>query len=462
MTIAILHDNKYIPMSDTRSSRMILATVVLAAGSYFSIWAENNNHTQAEMLPEQLEIERTIDNTHVIMPGVPDASTKVDSIRALITKFYVDQFRHSQDPKSPYFMFMSKNANMAMGIGGMVRMRGWYDWNGSIPANGFSPFAIQIPKDPANMRHLDATPAGTSLFFSLIGENSRLGSYMAYIECNFDGYNHVGFKLKKAYLTVEDWTAGYAPSTFSDPAAEPLTIDGAGANGKISKTNILVRYMHDFRSGWSIAGSVEFPKSQIGADAVDAEKCSDYVPDVAVFGQYQWDGGFSHVRLSGLMRVMSYRNMLTGKNHNIAGWGVKISSVFKVFDPLSFNAIVAYGQGHASYVGDLSGGNYDLVGTPGCPGKLYAPEALSLTAGAKFYFMPNLYSAAAVAMLRYYPKRGIDGSSYKYGMYGAVNLFWDITPRFQVGMEYLAGKRKNIDGSHANANRINAMFMLSF
>ena len=39
-----------------------------------------------------------------------------------------------------------QNADLASGIGGVVRMRGWFDWNGTIPVNGFSPYFIQIPK----------------------------------------------------------------------------------------------------------------------------------------------------------------------------------------------------------------------------------------------------------------------------------------------------------------------------
>ncbi|MDE6715746.1 MAG: hypothetical protein K2J74_04600, partial [Muribaculaceae bacterium] len=50
-----------------------------------------------------------------------------DSLRAVIDMFYYDQFRNFNDPRAPYFLFISKDSHMAMGIGGVVRMRGWYD-----------------------------------------------------------------------------------------------------------------------------------------------------------------------------------------------------------------------------------------------------------------------------------------------------------------------------------------------
>lgn len=414
--------------------------------------------------PEDRQRNALVNNTKIIYIDSEGQrqSASPDSVYRLINRFYLDQFRQFQDPKAPYFMFMSRKANISFGVGGLVRMRGWYDWNGSVPTNGFNIYSIPIPKNPASMRKLAATPSGSCLFFTIIGTNKVLGDYMAYIEGNFDGYNGVGFKLKKAYFTSGDWTAGYATSTFADPAAQPVTIDGAGPNGKISKTNVLVRYMHSFKKNFSVAGSFEFPGSSVAADNNLTEKCSDYVPDIAAMAQYQWHGGLSHVRLSGLLRTIPYRDLMSMRNRNVVGWGVQLSSMFKVISPLTVYLTGVFGQGHASYTGDLSVGSYDLVPEKNNPGELYAPKALSLTFGAKYNFLDNLYSCLTLATMRYYPKTNPGDSEYKYGQYGAINLIWDITPRFEVGAEYLFGKRMNYNGEHANANRVDALFQFSF
>ena len=60
-----------------------------------------------------------------------------DSLRTVLDRFYLDQFRSFQDPAAPYFLFMSRDSQLAMGIGGCVRLRGWYDWGGAIPSNCF-------------------------------------------------------------------------------------------------------------------------------------------------------------------------------------------------------------------------------------------------------------------------------------------------------------------------------------
>ena len=76
-------------------------------------------------------IDSTLKSNKVIFidgkPAPEDTQHYVDSVRQVIATFYYDQFRHFQDPGAPYFLFMSKDAQLAMGIGGAVRMRGYYD-----------------------------------------------------------------------------------------------------------------------------------------------------------------------------------------------------------------------------------------------------------------------------------------------------------------------------------------------
>ena len=204
------------------------------------------------------------------------------------------------------------------------------------------------------------------------------------------------------------------------------------------------------------------PKSSLDVTDGQTKKCTDYVPDIAGMVQYQWDGGLSHIRASGLLRVMSYRDLIHSRNHTVVGWGAMISGSWKIFRPLSIYASASVGQGQASYQGDLSIGNYDLVGDFNTPGKMYAPTSLGITAGIKYNFMPNLYACGSFGRMRYYPKQHLNNDEYKAGLYGAINLFWDISPRLQVGAEYLTGRRGNFNGTHANSNRIDALFQFSF
>ena len=398
-----------------------------------------------------IQIDSTLTSNRIVFidgkPATEQTQEYVDSIRRVISEFYYDQFRHFQDPGAPYFLFMSKDAGLAMGIGGCVRMRAYYDWGGAIPASGFAPYLIPIHPSPTDMRHVGTSPAGTSLFFRVIGRNKALGDYQLYIEANFNGYETRDFRLKKAYATINNFTVGYAASTYSDPAATPPTVDAQGPNNKIGTTAVLVRYMPVIKDRWVLAVSGESPESSIDVDNINTAKVSNWMPDWATFVQYQWGKG-EHVRLSGIARTLSYRDLIAGRNHNIVGWGVQLSSVAHPLPSLTTYVTASYGHGSAGLGGDLLIGSYDLTGDTKRPGRMYAPASFGWCVGLQYNFRPNLFVSASMSQNRYLPDCEVSPDEYKYGLFGAANIFWNLTPRIQVAAEFDFGKRQNFSGEH--------------
>ena len=119
---------------------------------------------------------------HIMVIGGEDRETlKRDSIRSMIENFYYDQFKNYQDPAAPYFLFMSHDANMAMGVGGVVRMRAYYDPGNSMPGAAFTPYNVPMGDTPLNRNHFGTTPSGTSLFCVCWVETLR----WARISCTF-------------------------------------------------------------------------------------------------------------------------------------------------------------------------------------------------------------------------------------------------------------------------------------
>lgn len=405
------------------------------------------------------QLDSTVRSHQVVQFGKgPDISQ--DSVDNIIRKFYVDQFRHFQDPLAPYFLFMSKDANLAMGIGGAVRMRGYFDWGGAIPIPGFAPYMIPMKPDQAKMRQLGTTPAGTCLYFRVIGRNKTFGEYQLYIEANFNGYQARDFNLQKAYAIINHWTIGYAPSTFSDPISLPPTVDAQGPNVKMSPTNVLVRYMNTFRSGWSIAASVETPSTQPDTDDKTTQKVTPYIPDVAVFGQYQW--GQSHVRLATIIRSLPYRDLVMQKNRYPVGYGFQLSAISYLGTRVTLYGAVNAGKGYASLGGDWLMGKYDLVPEDNNAGKMYAPLTYGGYASLKYNFRPNLFSSVTAGMARYEPKGTPEPTEYRRGLYFTANVFWNLTPRIQVAAEFNLGQRQDYSHETRWAKRVGAMAMFSF
>ena len=435
-------------------------SLILGAASVLPCMGQTDSKPKADQ-----QIDHLLQSQKIIpfgkKPDHPDDQAYIDSIRQQVAAFYYDQFRHFSDPHSPYFLFLSKDANLAMGIGGAVRMRGYYDWGGAMPSAGFSPYLIPMTPDPASMRHLDATPSGTCLFFRILGRNKFMGNYQLNIEANFTGYNGRDFKLKKAYAIINDFTVGYANSTVSDPSALPPTIDASGPANKITPTSVLIRYMPVIKKKWALAASVEIPSTSTAVDSKDAMVISNYVPDFAAFAQYEWAPG-QHVRLSGILRTLPYRNLIKAENHTVMGWGAMLSSVARPTNSLSTYATVNYGRGYSGLGTDLMMGNYDLVGDASKPGELYAPASFGFCVGLQYHILPNLFISGNVSETNYLPRHKVAGDEYKYGLVCTANVFWNMTARMQVGAEFNIGTRQNFDGQQKWARRAALMCMFSF
>ncbi len=417
---------------------------------------------QAKDLIDQKQASLIKSNKIVIFENYKITSkNNSDSLRSIIESFYYDQFRHFQDPAAPYFLFMSKDSQLTMGIGGAVRMRGYFDWGGAIPASGFAPYLIPMQPNPTLMRHLGTTPAGTCLFFRVIGRNKLIGDYQLYIETNFNGYQSRDFHLKKAYAIIKDFTIGYANSSFSDPTTIPPTVDAQGPANKITPTSVLVRWMPRINKNWIAAISAETPSTQIDADNTYTAKVEEWIPDAAAFIQYEWEHT-SHIRLSTIIRTLSYRNLINNTNHNSIGWGLQLSSIAHPTLPLTTYVTANYGHGYASLGGDLLIGNYDLIGNPNKKGRLYAPASFGWCVGLQYNFKPNLFVSSSISQTRFLPSHQVPPSEYRYGLCGNINVFWNITPRIMFGAELDYAKRKNFSNESRWAKRMGAVAQFSF
>ena len=428
-----------------------------------TVWAERpDTLSLARMSGEELRDAR-LKESHKIVTVGDGPSAPADSVRRMVEFFYYDQFRHFQDPLAPYFMFMSKDAKLAMGLGGAVRMRVWDDFMGAVPVNGFIPYMIPVPGSAEHRSRIGGTPGGSVLFLRVIARNPVLGDLTAYVQGDFSGSNSGGFTLKKAYVTINDWTVGYASTTFSDAQAETPVIDGGGQTGRTSRSSILVRWLHDVGKSkkWTMAASVELPDSHVDADGVDTKLLNEAWPDVAVFGQYNLPHN-GHVRLSGILRGFHYRDLVGGCNRNAVGWGLQVSGAWWVVPRWGIFYEVNGGRGYSSYTADMSVGAYDLVAKGDVPGRLYAPASTAFNLGTRYNFSRSVYACLAFGQVRYRPDYEVDGSDYRRGRFCALNLFWEPTARMQTGVEFLVGQRQNFNRESAEAHRVNMLFQFSF
>ena len=329
-----------------------------------------------------------------------------------------------EDPAAPRFLFLDKKGQVALGIGGYLKAVGMYDFDGTDDDHDYI----------------------TNV----------------YIQTNFTGDNGgYGLKLKQAYVSVGHVTLGKARSTFADGPAMAPTVDDQGPAGQVSAKNMLVQYVTSQYKGFSAAVSAELPSASY-TNTTSTRSIAQRFPDIPLYLQYAWNKGDSHVRLSGILRELSYRDLVAGKNHFVTGWGVQLSAVADIVGGLSFFGHYTYGKGIGYYINDLSGEDYDLVPRQGSPGELKAPGAAGWTAGLQYTFSDNFFVSASYSRAQLYDTAGMDATTYRYGQYIAANAFYNVWGDLRVGVEYLHGTRKDISGLSGKSNRVEAALQYSF
>ena len=368
-------------------------------------------------------------------------------------------------PGAPRFAIEGKGRKFYLGIGGTAKATVSYDWGNPIDnAYDFTTSAIPMsqPKGNGGLCQFSAATSGLFLnFVALPGSKNQIG---AYIDFNFTGNgNSYGFNLFYAYIKFHGFTAGYDFSLFSDMAAAPPSIDNEGPNALTAIPNGVIDYRHSFNKHWSVGVGAEMPMMSATYGAKTAN-VNQRVPDVPAYVQYSWNAGKSWVRFSGIIRNMLYRDLAADRNRNSCGWGLKVSGSASLGPVVTYYQ-AAYGRGITSYFQDLYEGGLDMV--PDGNGRMKAVKTWGGYFGLQYKFSPKVFATTTYSHLRNYAGRYTDGTAawgeqYRYAQYALANVIWNITPQISTGIEYIYGRRVDMDGISRHDNRIQTMLQFTF
>ena len=381
----------------------------------------------------------------------------------IIKAMYEANGRHFQDPRAPRFLFMDRKGKVALGIGGYVKGTMSVDMGGISDNLDFVTADIPVPKQADMLNQFQMDASTSRLFLKLVGRNTAVGNFSVYVESDFrgkDGHQY-DLRLRQAYIRLGNLLFGRTRSTFADGAAGPPTIDFEGPSGSVSKKNTMIQYKQQIDKNWSWAASIESPSESYTVVKNESKSIKQRIPDIPAYMQYEWNDGQSHIRLSGLFRALSYRNLVKAENEYVIGWASQLSGMIAFSPRIIFYYQAAYGKGYADYLNDLGGSGYDLI-PDGDGGKLKSPYALGIVGGLQYNLCKNFFVSASYSQCRLYDQASLSDSAYKYGQYVAANAFYTPFSNCQVGIEFLYGNRHNHDGESGNAHRLNAMIQYNF
>jgi len=378
----------------------------------------------------------------------------------IINIFKETQRPHFHDPGAPRFLLTDKKGKWALGIGGYVQAKAEYDFGGIVDDVDFYPSLISEGK-PRNQFQMDITTS--TLFLKLVGKTHKLGNFVVYTAGNWRGDGKT-FELQNAYVQFLGFTLGYDTGTFMDLAAGPPTIDFAGPCGMTFYRSTLIRYEHALGKGFSAGIALEMPDIDGTTDSYTSVS-HQRLPHIPAFVQYGWNKGKSHFRLGGIYRHITYTDLVLDKSENQTGWGVQASTTISICKPLQFFGQYTYGKGIGGLVNDISNLNVDIVPNMKEEGKMQVLPMSGWYAGLQYNFTPGLFTSATYSQSRLYSRHSYQQENpeqYKLGQYLVTNVFWNIVPNLQLGVEYLHGWRKDFDRESKKANRVNLSAQFNF
>ena len=371
------------------------------------------------------------------------------------------QLPHIHEPQAPRFLLMDRKGKFALGIGGYVRATAEYDFGGIVDDIDFIPAFIPNSSKIKNQFQMDANTS--TIFLKLVGHTKLLGDFIVYTAGNFRNGSNKGFQLQNAYVSFRDITVGYTYGGFMDLGALPSTIDFQGPNGATFYRTTQLAYTYKGLKNFRFNASIEMP-SVDGTTNSDLNINQQRMPDFTAYAQYGWNNS-SHLRVGALIRSMTYTSSFCDKASSVTGFGVQASTTFNVGKKWQVFGQATYGKGIGQYLNDISNLNVDIVPDPDKEGKMQALPMLGWYAGLQYNVCPKVFLSSTYSMSRLYSDNGYPdavGSTYHYGQYFVVNMFWNVTSNMQVGVEYLRGWRNNFDNSTHHANRINLLVQYSF
>lgn len=376
--------------------------------------------------------------------------------------------------------FLAPGTDTSFRLRGFVRLQALGDLDPIGSRDSFVPNTIPVPQADGRNFNMSARMSRIA-FESWTPTNFCDWNVHTLIEGDFfNGPDQAAggggnpFRLRHAFLDFGYFRFGQQNSAFMDPTAWPSLVDFQGPNGWINQRQPSMRMTIPLtdRTFWAMA--LERPFSDITTSGLGTGVQD--TPDATAHWRFEADRG--HLQVSGLLRSIAYTPNGSDDVERHTGAGISGAAVFHPWalllgtdpvheeDPsgLTRSRILlqgTWGPGAARYVQDLVGQGLDGQVDP-LTGQFQLVNATAWNASYEHWFNARWLSNFTYAEAHADNNLGQPGTTYEMGSYMAINVWWLPIPRMSFGLEYLRGRRENVSGEEAHANRINGLFQYNF
>ena len=416
-----------------------------------------------------------------MFPGfaLADTSSEIAALRDRLEQLEAQVAQQKATPAP-----VTSNSSVSFGdtkfsFGGYVKVDALYSRfsDGSVAGSSsgrdfYVPSATPIAAGNGNASSVfDMHAQQTRFFFKTETPAGDGKSVKAYIEMDFQSpargservTNNYDPGLRHAFLTYDKWLIGQTWTTFQDLGALPETVDFVGSSdGTVFGRQPQVRYS---TGNWQF--SVENAETALASRSVPAgavsitDQGSNAMPDLVA--RYTHKADFGHISVAALARQLKTSQNAAGQDETTEGYGISLSGKYNLSSGDDIRYMATYGSGLGRYV---------ALGTSGdavvdASGNL---EAIDVVAGYVTYrhlWSDKLRSSIQASVLSIdnpdilAPTAAISDAN-KTIFSGLTNIIYSVTPKLDIGAEYLHANREVEDGRDGNLDRLQFMAKYSF
>ncbi len=376
--------------------------------------------------------------------------------------------------------FLVPGTNTSFRLRGFVRLALLGDFNPIGSTDSFVPNTIPVPQQ-----------TGTN--FNASGRMSRftLESWTPTEFCDWNVHTFIEgdffngpaqaaggggnpFRLRHAFFDFGYFRFGQQNSVFMDGTNWPSLVDFQGPNSWTNQRQPLARMTLPVGlDGLYWATSIERPFSDITTNGLGSNVQN--TPDFATHIRYERDRG--HVQAAAIARTIGYQptggDVVQHTGVDFSGnvvlhpWAILMGTdPVRDEDPsgLTRSRILlqgTLGQGVGRYIQDLAGQGLDGQVDP-LTGQFNLVYATGWNASYENWFNENWLMNFTYSKVDVANTAGQPGTTYDAANYLAASLWWIPITRMSFGIEYIRGQRTNLDGQHAEANRLSGLFQYNF
>ena len=416
-----------------------------------------------------------------MFPGfaLADTSSEISALRERLEQLEA-QVAQQKATSAP----VASNSSVSFGdtkfsFGGYVKVDALYSRfsDGSVAGSSsgrdfYVPSTTPISAGNGNASSVfDMHAQQTRFFFKTETPAGDGKSVKAYIEMDFQSpargservTNNYDPGLRHAFLTYDKWLVGQTWTTFQDLGALPDTVDFVGASdGTTFGRQPQVRYS---TGNWQF--SVENAETALASRSVPAsvvaitDQGSNAMPDLVA--RYTHKADFGHISIAALARQLKTSQNAGGQDETTEGYGVSLSGKYNLSSGDDIRYMATYGSGIGRYV---------ALGTSGdavvdASGNL---EAIDVVAGYVTYrhlWSDKLRSSIQASVLSIdnpdiLAPTAVASDANKTIYSGLTNIIYSVTPKLEIGAEYMHANREVEDGRDGNLDRLQFMAKYSF